>query len=66
MKSGRTRSRKATVVFYEAFVEEAEALRRRLPAGLRAVLTARTIQEEGEAVPPAALVSIRTDRKSVV
>jgi D-lactate dehydrogenase len=65
MKSGRTRrpaarSRKADVVFYEAFAEEAEALQRRLPVGLRIVLTARTIQEEGEAAPPAPLVSIRT------
>ena len=65
IKAGRARrpaarSRNADVVFYEAFAEEAEALRSRLPAGLRAILTDRTIQEQGEAAPPAALVSLRT------
>ena len=48
------------VYFYEAFAEEAEALRRLLPTGLRAGFTARTVQEHGQAIPPARLLSIRT------
>ncbi|MBP7829725.1 MAG: hydroxyacid dehydrogenase [Kiritimatiellae bacterium] len=56
----KARQRPADVVFYEAFAEEAAALRALLPRGVRAVLTGRTIQERGDAEPPAALVSIRT------
>lgn len=56
----KERQRPADVVFYEAFAEEAEALRARLPRGVRAVLTGLTIQESGDAAPPAALVSVRT------
>lgn len=48
------------VVFYEAFAEEARALRWRLPAGLRAHFTPQTVQEKGDPSPPAPLVSIRT------
>jgi len=54
------RRQKADVVFYEAFAEESAALRRRLPAGVRAILTDRTVQEMKEASPPAPLISIRT------
>jgi D-lactate dehydrogenase len=48
------------VYFYEAFAEEAEAIRRHLPAGLEAGFTWKTIQEAGDAEPPAPVVSIRT------
>ncbi|ADU66599.1 D-isomer specific 2-hydroxyacid dehydrogenase NAD-binding protein [Desulfurispirillum indicum S5] len=48
------------VFFYEAFEEEAEALRRFLPAGIRAGFTAHTIQEERHVHPPADIISIRT------
>lgn len=48
------------VYFYEAFAEEAEALKRHLPAGLSAGFTWRTIQESGHAVAPAPLISTRT------
>src|SRR5690242_17911435 len=48
------------IVFYEAFAEEAESLRHHLPANLRARFTSKTIQESGDAKPPARLISIRT------
>lgn len=48
------------VFFYEAFEEEAEALRRYMPAGMNAGFTWRTIQEEGHAEPPAGVISVRT------
>ncbi len=48
------------IVFYEAFDEEAEALRRHLPAGLPARFEKGTVQESGDRVPPAPLISIRT------
>ncbi len=48
------------VHFYEAFAEEAEALRRYLPAGITAGFTGQTIQEAGDREPPATLISIRT------
>jgi D-lactate dehydrogenase len=46
--------------FYEAFEEETAALRRFLPAQVRASFTWKTIQEAGDAEPPAPLISIRT------
>ena len=46
--------------FYEAFAEEAEAIRRHLPDDIQAAFTWRTIQETGHLRPPARLVSIRT------
>ena len=46
--------------FYEAFEEEAEALRRHLGAALSFDLTSKTVQETGHAAPPARLISIRT------
>ncbi len=48
------------VHFYEAFEEEVEALRRRLPATLGTGFTSKTIQEASDNKPPAALISIRT------
>jgi D-lactate dehydrogenase len=46
--------------FYETFEEETAALRRFLPAQVRASFTWKTIQEAGDAEPPASLISIRT------
>ncbi len=48
------------VFFYEAFEEEAEALRHYLPAGIEAGYTWKTIQEYGADTPPAPLISVRT------
>lgn len=48
------------VYFYEAFQEEAQSLRRLLPAGISAGYTDLTIQESAHAAPPARLISIRT------
>ncbi len=48
------------VIFYEAFDEEASQLKGRLPDGITAEFTWRTIQESGHGDPPAPLVSIRT------
>jgi D-lactate dehydrogenase len=48
------------VYFYEAFEEEADALRSLLPAAISAGYTDATIQEAGHAVPPARLISVRT------
>jgi len=48
------------VHFYEAFEEEAAALRRYLPSTVCASFTWKTIQESGDAEPPAPLISIRT------
>ena len=51
------------VFFYEAFSEEAEELRRLLPAGISAEYTDRTIQETGHEQPPARLISVRTQSR---
>src|ERR1017187_182236 len=48
------------VFFYEAFEEEAAALRRHLPSSVRAGFTWKTTQEAGDAEPPSSLISIRT------
>jgi D-lactate dehydrogenase len=48
------------VYFYEAFEEEAEELRRLLPASISAGCTDATTQEAGHIEPPARLISIRT------
>lgn len=48
------------VFFYEAFEEETEALKRYLKPGIEVGFTWKTIQEQGAAAPPAALISIRT------
>ena len=51
------------VYFYEAFAEEAEALRRYLPADIRAEYTDRTIQECDHKSPPARMISTRTQSR---
>jgi D-lactate dehydrogenase len=48
------------VFFYEVFEEEQAALRRHLPAGIRAGFESGSIQESGHTQPPAGLISIRT------
>mgnify|MGYP003606930831 FL=1 len=48
------------VMFYEAFAEEEAALRRFLPATCRAGFTEATLQAAAEDLPPAPLLSIRT------
>lgn len=46
--------------FYEAFDEEADALRRHLPHGIVAGFTPETIHESSHRIPPAGIISIRT------
>ena len=48
------------VFFFEAFREEAPELLSRLPSNVRASSSPATIQESGLKVPPARLISIRT------
>jgi D-lactate dehydrogenase len=48
------------VFFYEAFEEEAQALKRHLPPDIKAGFTWKTIQEEAHHNPAAQLISIRT------
>ena len=48
------------VFFYEAFAEEAQALKRCLPAHIQAGYTDHTVQENHDLRPPAALISTRT------
>lgn len=54
---------KYDVVFYEAFEEEEQELRKQLPKGKKYFFTWRTIQEAGHIVPPAGVISIRTQSK---
>jgi D-lactate dehydrogenase len=53
-------SRMPDVFFYEAFKEEADALRALLPTSISAEYSALTIQECGHATPPARMISART------
>lgn len=46
--------------FYEAFEEEAEAIRASLPEGFHAGFCAETLAESGHTAPPAPLISTRT------
>jgi len=48
------------VFFFEAFTEEEAALRRYLPADVRAEFSWKTIQEYQAPAPPARVISIRT------
>ncbi len=51
------------VFFYEAFQEEAEAIKSFLPNNIKADYTWKTIQEYGSETPPAKIISIRTQSK---
>jgi D-lactate dehydrogenase len=51
------------IYFYEAFQEEADALRSLLGSDLTYELTSKTIQETGHSEAPARLISIRTQSK---
>lgn len=51
------------VFFFEAFQEEQLLLRQYLPDGIRAGFTGLTIQEHGAHVPPATLISTRTQSR---
>jgi D-lactate dehydrogenase len=55
--------RMTDVYFYEAFEEEAEAIRAHLPDHMDAGFTWKTIQEAGHDTPPARLVSVRTQSR---
>jgi D-lactate dehydrogenase len=48
------------IFFYEAFAEEADALRQHMSSSIDAGYTWKTIQEYGADEPPAAVISIRT------
>jgi D-lactate dehydrogenase len=48
------------VFFYEAFEEEAKALKELLGSAVSCDYTSKTIQEAGHAYPPARIISIRT------
>lgn len=48
------------IFFYEVFDEEAEALRRHLPAAWSCAMTSAAIQETDHQAPPAPVISIRT------
>jgi D-lactate dehydrogenase len=56
-------ARAVDVHFYEAFAEEQAALKRLLPSTIAAGYTDRTIQESGDASPPARLISVRTQSR---
>jgi len=48
------------VYFYEAFEEEVEALKSALKSDVNAAFSWKTIQEQADPVPPARIISIRT------
>ncbi len=48
------------VIFYEAFEEEAEAIKQYLNPDIKAGFTWKTIQEYGQTMPAAPIISIRT------
>jgi D-lactate dehydrogenase len=48
------------VMLYEVFEEEKEALKRYLPRNVKAEFSSNTVQTEQKKVPPASLISIRT------
>ncbi len=49
-----------TIFFYEAFEEETKALKKFLPKNIDAGFSWKTIQEYGGEIPPAKIISIRT------
>ncbi|MBW8001961.1 MAG: hydroxyacid dehydrogenase [Planctomycetes bacterium] len=54
------KGKRLDIFFYEAFEEEAEALKRYLPGDISAGFIFKTIQESGDAEPGGAVISIRT------
>jgi len=54
---------KYTAAFFEAFEEEAEELKKVLPSGHEYYFTWKTIQECEEEIPPAPIISIRTQSR---
>lgn len=54
------RTRILKVIFYEVFEEEKAALKKFLPKDVSAEFTRETIQERGKRMPPAPLISVRT------
>ncbi len=52
-----------SAVFYEAFEEEEKILRQVLPKGYKYLFTWKTIQESGHKLPPAKIISTRTQSK---
>jgi len=59
----KVRKQTMVVYFYEAFQEEADALRSLLGSDITFELTSKTIQETGHSEAPARLISIRTQSK---
>ncbi len=51
---------KYDVVFYEAFAEEARAIQKFLPSSIKALYIKNSLQESGHKLPPATLISTRT------
>jgi len=51
------------VFFYEAFAEEAQTIKKYLPAEIKAGFSWETVQEKKEDVPAARLISIRTQSR---
>lgn len=51
------------VIFYEVFEEEEVALKKFLPPGIQAQFISKTIQELSKALPPARLISVRTQSR---
>jgi len=49
-----------TIFFYEAFEEETKALKKFLPKYIDASFSWKTIQEYGAKIPPAKIISVRT------
>jgi len=51
------------VVFYEVFAEEKKALKKLLPSNICARFVSKAIQESNETLPPAKLISVRTQSR---
>jgi len=60
MAKAMTDSSSCEVAFYEAFEEEELFLRKLLPSGHKYFFTWKTIQESGHLLPPARVISTRT------
>lgn len=51
------------VMFYEAFAEEEQEIKKILPGDVRAGFTPQTIQEKGDSELPASVISVRTQSR---